>query len=318
MKAKFEKLIIPAGMLLAVPALAIEPPPDDAPPPAPVEAPADAVQEAPEARPMPEKGFLGVSTYLVPDMLAAHLDLPDGSGVLVRAVVPESPAALAGIEIHDVITRVNDEAVSSPAELTANIHNHKPGDELAVQLIHKGKVVERKVTLGDRPAELADAGAMKLDLPMLEGMPEAQRIRDAIEMQLRAAEAFPPNEQEAIPMQMQDALRQLHMRFDGALDPRADINPGDRPEGGIHLRHNATFRFMDANGSIEIKSVDGGKEVIVRDQANEIVWSGPWDTEQDKAAAPPDVRERLEKLNMDQGFQGGLRFNFRNLGAEDE
>lgn len=138
MKATFEKLLLPAGILLTGTALAIEPPPDDAPPPAPAAAPAAAPEAEAQAT-----GFLGVSTHLVPDMLAFHLELPENSGVLVRAVVPGSPAEQAGIELHDVITLVNGEAVTGPDHLTARIHQHRPGDELTLKLIHKGKTVER-------------------------------------------------------------------------------------------------------------------------------------------------------------------------------
>ena len=71
------------------------------------------------------------------------------------------------------------------------------------------------------------------------------------------------------------------------------------------LKHS-TIRMMDDKGSVEIKSTGEATEVTVRDKANEIIWSGPWDTEQDKAAAPDEVRERIEKRNIG----GGLKLQF--------
>ncbi len=54
------------------------------------------------------------------------------------------------------------------------------------------------------------------------------------------------------------------------------------------------------------------KEVTIRDKDNKVSWNGPWDTEQDKAAAPDDVRRRVERLNLDSKFQGnGLRLQMR-------
>jgi hypothetical protein len=39
-----------------------------------------------------------------------------------------------------------------------------------------------------------------------------------------------------------------------------------------------------------------------------VVWNGPWDTAQDKQAAPADVRKRVDSLNIDKNFKGaGLR-----------
>jgi hypothetical protein len=74
---------------------------------------------------------------------------------------------------------------------------------------------------------------------------------------------------------------------------------------------------MDDQGSIELKAVDGGKEITVRDPQDQIIWSGPWDTEQDKAAAPDDVRQRIERLNFD-GQGNGLRLQFRGNGIDPE
>ena len=69
-------------------------------------------------------------------------------------------------------------------------------------------------------------------------------------------------------------------------------------------------------GSIELNSKDGGKEATVRNKDGKVTWSGPWDTEQDKAAAPADVRARLDKLNLDGNFLGGgLRLR---LGGQDQ
>ena len=82
-------------------------------------------------------------------------------------------------------------------------------------------------------------------------------------------------------------------------------------QGGIEIHQGATFRLMDDQGSIELKSNDGGKEITVRDKEQNITWTGPWDTEQDKAAAPEDIRRRVERLNFDNGANG-FRLHFRN------
>jgi hypothetical protein len=74
---------------------------------------------------------------------------------------------------------------------------------------------------------------------------------------------------------------------------------------------------MDDQGSIELKSNEGGKEITVRDKDQNITWTGPWDTDQDKAAAPDDVRKRVERLDFDSGANG-LRLRLRNIPAPGE
>src|SRR5262245_15019342 len=43
------------------------------------------------------------------DALRAHLDLPENQGLRVENVVPDSPAAKAGLKRHDILLRANDQ-----------------------------------------------------------------------------------------------------------------------------------------------------------------------------------------------------------------
>ncbi|MGB1129565.1 MAG: hypothetical protein ACPG4K_05915, partial [Haloferula sp.] len=57
---------------------------------------------------------------------------------------------------------------------------------------------------------------------------------------------------------------------------------------------------------------NGSKEARVYDKQGELLWEGPYDTEQDKAAVPDDIRERIERLNFDirgNGKEMQLRLN---------
>ena len=40
--------------------------------------------------------------------LRAQLDIPEGQGLLVRQVVPDSPAAKAGLQDFDILLKAND------------------------------------------------------------------------------------------------------------------------------------------------------------------------------------------------------------------
>ena len=96
----------------------------------------------------------------------------------------------------------------------------------------------------------------------------------------------------------------LRKRMNDALQDAPQIQPA--PGKNFQFLKHSTIRMMDDKGSVEIKSTGEATEVTVRDKANEIIWSGPWDTEQDKAAAPDEVRERIEKRNIG----GGLKLQF--------
>jgi membrane-associated protease RseP (regulator of RpoE activity) len=324
MKNKSFKLII-AGLAIGCipPVFALESPPDDAPPPPAVDQPeADAPPLRPlrfralEPQPAPEvpavaeaTAYLGVVSSEIPQMLGEHLGLKPDECILVRSLMPDGPAAKAGIAINDVITRVGDHAITSPAELSKCIAGKNPGETITVELIHKGKPAKVEVTLGNRPANIVAAEPGALLNFNLEGLPEelAERIRGAIEGNLGGLDLQLGDDAAQFQPQMENAMRELKKRMAGGfMLPEAPV------ERGIQLNSGATFRMKDPEGSIEVKSNEGGKEVTIRDNADKIVWNGPWDTAQDKAAAPDDVRKRVASLNLDTDFKGnGLRFQMR-------
>lgn len=309
-------IILPAGVaaVLIAPLLALEPPADEAPPP-PVVANDAGLPEiklpAPEAK--MDSAFLGVVSGEIPEVLAEHLKLQSDGGVLVRSLVPDGPAQKSGIAVNDIIVKVGGEPVGSPQEISERITAHKPGEKVAVEIIHKGEMTTLDVTLGARPAELAVADPNRLEQLDLEGLPRelAERFRNAIEGNIGPFDLG--DDAAKVPQQMEEALRQLQQRLDGGADP---ANPNDAPAPGaqLQMRGEANVRMNDAQGSVEVKAKDGAKIVTLRDQQGEVTWKGPWDTAQDKAAAPADVRERVESLNIDDTFKGGgLRFQMRQL-----
>lgn len=321
--------IFTAGLaaLLAVPTwvLAIEGPTDDAPPPPAVEPPAkpadrpaaedNAGGAADVAKPKAAPAFLGVVSAEVPPDLADHLDLQPGEGIVVRAMLPDGPAAKAGVAIHDVITRVADKAVGSLDDLTREVGAHKPGDTIRLDIIHKGKPAGVDVTLGERPRDMAAAEPAPLDDLPLDGVPKelADRVRGLVEgnfgkFELKFGDNLNPDGAK-IEEKMKE-MADMHQRM---ADKLQGLNALPL-RGGIDVHHGASIQMMDEQGSIELKSNDGSKEVTVRDKDQKIIWNGPWDTDQDKAAAPQDVRQRIERLNIDSKFQGnGLRLHFRPL-----
>lgn len=296
-------------------AFALEAPADNAPPPpagksAPLVFPPASHPVAPAAQ--LAGAFLGVVSSEVPAMLADHLGLQAGEGIVVRALMPDGPAAKAGVAVHDVITRVAKQPVGSSVDLTKQVAACKPGEQIHLDLIHQGKPAGLDVTLGTRPAGLAASDPRPLDQLNLDGIPKdlAERIRGAIEGNLGGMDLNLEDGAAKAAPQMEKAMREIQKRMEQAMEGmKAPADPGAAPR--IEVQQGATIRLMDEQGSIELKSNDGGKEVTIRDKDNKIAWNGPWDTDQDKAAAPDDVRQRVERLNLDSKFQGnGLRLQF--------
>lgn len=320
---KIQLTTISAGIaaMLTTSAPAIEAPADDAPPPAIAEALPGKPDAKPAANAKAEIAYLGVVSSTIPEMLAAHIGVKAGEGIVVRAVMPDGPAAKAGISVHDVITRVGDQAIDSAEDLTRQIATRKPGEKLRIDLIQHGKSATADVTLGVRPAALAARIEPRpLDQLNLEGVPEelADRLRGMIQgnlggMELQFGEDGGP---QAAP-KFNEAMREMKERMENAL--QGLDAPGIPQENRLDIQQGATIKLLDDQGSIELKSNDGSKEVTIRDKDHNIIWTGPWDTEQDKAAAPDDVRQRMGRLNLDTQFQGnGLRLHLHQAPAPGE
>lgn len=75
-----------------------------------------------------------------PAWLGVELALrsPDEPGVLVRSVVPGSPAERAGVLAGDVILSVEGQNVGRPAELVAEIAGRHPGARVALAVLRQG------------------------------------------------------------------------------------------------------------------------------------------------------------------------------------
>ena len=99
------------------------------------------------------RGWLGVATQAVTPELAQKFGLESATGALVTAVVPDSPAAAAGIEPGDVIVRWNDHAVNDFRDLGPTVAATKPESKATLILIRNGKKESLSIQVGERPAQ---------------------------------------------------------------------------------------------------------------------------------------------------------------------
>jgi hypothetical protein len=94
------------------------------------------------------EGYLGVFLEPVPQILAVHLGLGEGVGVVAGDVAAESPADKAGLAQYDVIVSLNGKDVKGQQEFSAAIRAAGAGSKVKLGLINKGQKKEIEVTLG--------------------------------------------------------------------------------------------------------------------------------------------------------------------------
>jgi hypothetical protein len=95
--------------------------------------------------------FIGVGMGApVSDEVRAQLPIQPGEGISVSHVMPDSPAAQAGIEQHDILVRLDDQILVAPDQFKALVKMHKPGEALKIGFFRKGERKEVSVTLTEQ------------------------------------------------------------------------------------------------------------------------------------------------------------------------
>jgi serine protease Do len=107
--------------------------------------------EDPEA----PSAYLGVTTQDVDPLVAAQLDLPVDRGALVVDILPDGPAAQAGIRSQDVIVRIGGRDIGSSEDVRDAVVELAPDERVEVEVIRNGDAQTLRVTLGTRPLPVA-------------------------------------------------------------------------------------------------------------------------------------------------------------------
>ncbi|MEA2077211.1 MAG: Do family serine endopeptidase [Candidatus Marinimicrobia bacterium] len=99
------------------------------------------------------RAWLGVSIQELNQDLSESLGLNDIDGILISDVVEDSPAETAKLKEGDVIIKVNDDNVHTPAELQINISSRPPGESVKLTLIRDRKTKIISVKLDELPED---------------------------------------------------------------------------------------------------------------------------------------------------------------------
>jgi serine protease Do len=94
-----------------------------------------------------QRGFLGVSIQSLDSELAKELGIDLVEGVHIADVETGGAADRAGVEIDDVIVKVNGRPVRTAPELQEFVGRNRPGDEVEITVNRKGKLQTLFVTL---------------------------------------------------------------------------------------------------------------------------------------------------------------------------
>jgi S1-C subfamily serine protease len=84
------------------------------------------------------RSFLGVEYRDVEPEMAEQFQLAAREGIVVVSVSPNKPAAQAGVERGDIITRVDDTPIKQGGDLRRVLRDRRPGDNVRITVVRMG------------------------------------------------------------------------------------------------------------------------------------------------------------------------------------
>lgn len=97
------------------------------------------------------RGWLGLEPQDITPDLAHAFDLRSTSGVIVARVLPRGPAAVAGIQVGDIVQTMDGEPVRDSIDLLNRLAPLRQGAQVRLGVLRGGRQIEIDVPVGMRP-----------------------------------------------------------------------------------------------------------------------------------------------------------------------
>ncbi|HKD16342.1 MAG TPA: PDZ domain-containing protein [Thermoanaerobaculia bacterium] len=95
-------------------------------------------------------GFIGIQPVEMTPDLRQHFGAPRDAGVFVGSVEADGPAAKAGLQVGDIVTKVDGDQIGSPRELVRLVRHKKGGETITVDVLRGKAAKTLTVTVAER------------------------------------------------------------------------------------------------------------------------------------------------------------------------
>lgn len=238
--------------------------------------------------------FLGVQTEPVGPALQAQLGILNGTGLAVSMVVPDS-AASGVLQAHDILLKFEDQILVNMDQFSVLVRNRQPGDKVKLTYLRGGKETSATVTLGEHEAP------KRVSWQIGSGVVPAFGFHGATPPILGV-----PVEGEADKLLwMMDVGRE-----GGAKRVIRTERVGDDVVFVAVNTDVGQLKLQDDQGTAELIKAKDGKQFVATNADGEVIFSGPVDTDDQRAALTDELRARLDKLEKmpDVQFRTGAEF----------
>ena len=105
------------------------------------------------------RGEIGIRAQTITPELAAGLQLPRDSGVILADVIPGSPAAQAGLRAGDLVVALDGKPMENGRQLQVNLYRRLIGDVISIEVLREKQIFKIPVAMTERADPFAGLSA---------------------------------------------------------------------------------------------------------------------------------------------------------------
>jgi len=95
------------------------------------------------------RGSLAIEAKNLDPLFSRMWGFKSQKSIIIKKIYPGGPAAKAGVEVNDLLLKINDVAVDNLIAAMDKVAEIKPGTPTKLTLLRKGKEIELEVIVGD-------------------------------------------------------------------------------------------------------------------------------------------------------------------------
>lgn len=262
--------------------------------------------------------FLGVITVPVNETVSSQLGLPKGMGLVVVKTIAGSPSKGA-LKKNDILVKINNQKLINQSQLRTLIQAEAPGTEVTLELLRKGKTVNKKITLGETDVtKVCRSNCMHGKCPSIQvGRPGCkvmsmstssptikwfcttnisenlsldgdciQKIMKSVQSDTNWTDTVPAESHKAISDAISNALKQAQNSF--------GVNVSD---ASVFSTSITTTMIEDDGVTITSSGRGDSRHLTIKDKDGKVIFDGPAATDDDKEKIPEEYRDRIKEIS---------------------
>lgn len=259
------------------------------------------------------RAFLGIYGNPISPLLRNQLGINGNAGLGLEHIARNSPADKAGLKKYDIILGIDGKAIHSQQDIKEHILTKKPGDRIEISYLRQSKADKVAIELDGAPVreEIAQQVYPNAPLPQrgVQNLPHGippqvlERLNDQHKQLLQ--QLLDKNRNFATPHgaaanmpRLRDVLDNNFMFEFNGKELDIDKLLGGNGIGQINATMKSSVRLMDSQGSLKLETDNDNKTLSIFDRDGNTLFTGPYNTDEDKKALPADLRERVDKSGI--------------------